>query len=40
MLLVRAETNWVFVGAKSGSPLAIPPLVAEVMPVFPDRSLE
>ena len=35
-LLVRAETNWVFVDVKSGTPLAIPPLVAGIMPVLPD----
>lgn len=35
--LVRAETNWVFVDAKTGAPRAIPPSVARVMPVLPDR---
>lgn len=35
--LVRAETNWIFVDAKTGAPRAIPPSVAGVMPVIPDR---
>jgi acyl-CoA thioester hydrolase len=29
-MLVRGETDWVFVDAKSGTPLAIPPQVSEI----------
>lgn len=36
-LLVRGETDWVFVDAKSGRPLAIPNEVAQTFPLLPDE---
>ncbi len=36
-LLARGETSWVFVDAKTGTPRAIPPSVAGIMPIHPDR---
>jgi len=38
-LLVRAETDWVFVDAKTGAPRAIPHSVACIMPILADRNL-
>jgi acyl-CoA thioester hydrolase len=35
-LLVRGATEWVFVDAKSGRPLAIPEEVVQVIPLIPD----
>jgi acyl-CoA thioester hydrolase len=35
-LLVKGETEWVFVEAKTGRPLAIPDEVAQVFPLLPD----
>jgi acyl-CoA thioester hydrolase len=35
-LLVRGETDWVFVDAKTGRPLAIPADVAKIFPLLPD----
>ena len=36
-LLVRGETDWVFVDAKTGAPRAITPSVAKIMPILADR---
>jgi acyl-CoA thioester hydrolase len=36
-LLVRGATDWVFVDAKSGRPLAIPDEMAQVFPLLPDE---
>jgi len=36
-LLVRGETDWVFVDAKTGAPRAITPSVASIMPILADR---
>lgn len=35
-LLVKGETDWVFVDAGTGRPLAIPQEIAEVFPLRPD----
>jgi acyl-CoA thioester hydrolase len=35
-LLVRGETDWVFVDAKTGSPRAIPPDVTNLFTLLPD----
>ena len=35
-LLVRGETEWVFVHAGTGRPLAIPAEVAHILPLLPD----
>jgi acyl-CoA thioester hydrolase len=35
-LLVRGATEWVFLDAKSGRPLAIPDEVVQVIPLLPD----
>ena len=37
-LLVRGETNWVFVDAKTGAPRAIPLSVASIMPIRAERN--
>ena len=37
-LLVRGETDWVFVDAKDGSPRAIPPEVVNLFTLVPDAS--
>lgn len=37
-VLVRGETNWVFVDAKDGSPRAIPPEVASLFTLLPDEA--
>jgi len=37
-LLVRGETHWVFVDAKTGAPRAIPSSVASIMPILADRN--
>ena len=37
-LLVRGETDWVFVDAKDGSPRAIPPEVVNLFTLVPDES--
>ena len=37
-LLVRGETDWVFVDVKTGAPRAIPAPVAGIMPILPDRN--
>jgi acyl-CoA thioester hydrolase len=36
-LLVKGETEWVFVDAKSGRPLAIPDGVVQLFPLLPDE---
>lgn len=36
-LLVKGETEWVFVDVKTGRPLAIPEEVSRVFPLFPDE---
>jgi acyl-CoA thioester hydrolase len=36
-LLVKGETDWVFVNANAGTPLAIPPAVAQVFTLLPDE---
>lgn len=36
-LLVRGATDWVFVDAKSGRPVAIPEEMAQVFPLLPDE---
>ena len=37
-LLVRGETNWVFVDATTGAPRAIPSSVASIMPILAERN--
>jgi acyl-CoA thioester hydrolase len=37
-LLVRGETDWVFVNINDGSPRAIPPEVAALFTLLPDKS--
>jgi acyl-CoA thioester hydrolase len=37
-LLVRGETDWVFVDATTGAPRAIPSSVANIMPTLADRN--
>jgi len=37
-LVVRGETEWVFIDAKSGAPRAIPSSVAGIMPILGDRN--
>jgi acyl-CoA thioester hydrolase len=37
-LLVRGETDWVFVNIRDGSPRAIPPEVAKLFSLAPDNS--
>jgi acyl-CoA thioester hydrolase len=37
-LLVKGETDWVFVDAATGSPLAIPDSVARLFTLLPDES--
>jgi acyl-CoA thioester hydrolase len=37
-LLVKGETDWVFVDAKTGTPRLIPPEVAAVLPLLPDEA--
>jgi acyl-CoA thioester hydrolase len=39
-LLVRGETDWVFVDSKSGRPIAIPEAVLRIFPVVPDDKTE
>ena len=38
MLLVRGETDWVFVDAASGAPRAVPPEIAVLFTLLPDPS--
>ena len=38
-LLVRGATEWVFVDAKTGRPLAIPAEVTRVFPLLPDQDM-
>ena len=35
-VIVKGETEWVYVEAKTGKPIAIPANVAELLPVLPD----
>lgn len=35
-VIVRGETDWVYVEAKTGKPIAIPANVSELFPVLPD----
>jgi len=37
-LLVRGETDWVFVDGRTGMPRAIPTEVANILPVIPDKT--
>ena len=37
-LVVRGETDWVFVDATTGAPRSIPPEVVRLMPVSPDAN--
>jgi acyl-CoA thioester hydrolase len=39
-LLVRGETDWVFVEAATGRPMAVPPQVAATFPMLPDGGSE
>ena len=39
-LLVRGETDWVFIDAKTGTLRAIPDEVANILPVIPDKTNE
>jgi acyl-CoA thioester hydrolase len=39
-LLVKGETDWVFVNAQTGSPLPIPPAVVAVFTLLPDRNTD
>ena len=38
-VIVRGETDWVYVDAKTGRPIAIPPQALELFPIFPDANL-
>lgn len=38
-LLVRGATEWIFVDAKTGRPLSIPPQVEQVFPLLPDQDM-
>jgi acyl-CoA thioester hydrolase len=35
-VVVKGETDWVYVDAKTGKPMAIPAEVGELFPVLPD----
>jgi acyl-CoA thioester hydrolase len=35
-LIVKGETDWVYVDSKTGRPLAIPVIVSELFPIVPD----
>ena len=35
-LLVKGETDWVFVDAKTGAPLAVPEQIIQIFPLLPD----
>ena len=35
-VIVKGETDWVYVNAKTGRPIAIPAVVGELFPVLPD----
>jgi acyl-CoA thioester hydrolase len=35
--LVKGETDWVFVNAKSGRPMAIPNDVSKFIPIYPEK---
>lgn len=35
-VIVKGETDWVYVNAKSGRPIAIPAVVSELFPLLPD----
>jgi acyl-CoA thioester hydrolase len=35
-VIVKGETDWVYVDAKTGRPIAIPTEVGELFPVLPD----
>lgn len=37
-VIVKGETDWVYVDAITGRPIAIPAEVGELFPVLPDRS--
>lgn len=37
-VVVKGETDWVFVDAKTGRPMAIPAITLEFLPVLPDSS--
>lgn len=37
LLLVKGETDWVFVDLKSGRPVAIPTEVSSILPLSPDE---
>jgi len=34
-MLVKGETDWVFIDAKSGPPMAIPADIVKTFPLFP-----
>ena len=36
-LLVKGETNWVFVDIQTGRPMAIPEEISSLLPLFPTR---
>lgn len=35
-LLVKGETDWVFVDARTGSPMAVPAEIVKIFPLLPD----
>jgi acyl-CoA thioester hydrolase len=37
-VIVKGETDWVFVDAKTGKPIAIPANILELFPILPDPS--
>jgi acyl-CoA thioesterase FadM len=36
-LLVKAETDWVFVNATSGAPMAVPEQILHIFPLLPEE---
>jgi acyl-CoA thioester hydrolase len=36
-LLVKGETDWVFVDAKTGAPMALPQQIIDIFPLLPDE---
>ena len=36
-LLVKGETDWVFVDAKTGAPLAVPEAIIQIFPLLPNE---
>ena len=36
-LLVKGETDWVFVDAKTGAPMAVPEEILKIFPLLPEE---